>query len=73
MHGVPLVWIAYFLWDADTPGHKIFGPADTPLRTGFRVDGRKSFLHGTCIAVSDVCYTICNNVTLLLHDLASRL
>ena len=30
------------------PGHKIFGPADTPLRTRFRADGRKSFLARTC-------------------------
>ena len=51
MHGVSLVWIAYFLWDADTPGHKIFGPADTPLRTRFRADGRKSFLARTCSKV----------------------
>ena len=29
-------------------GHKIFGRADTPLRTRFRADGRKSFLARTC-------------------------
>ena len=29
-------------------GHKIFGRADTPLRTRFRADGRKSFLPSTC-------------------------
>ena len=52
LHCVPpyaLVWIAYFLCDADTPGHKIFGLADTPLRTRFPVDGRKSFLPSTCM------------------------
>ena len=30
------------------PGHKISGWADTPLRTRFRTDGRKSFLARTC-------------------------
>ena len=30
------------------PGHKISGWADTPLRTRFRADGRKSFLPSTC-------------------------